>query len=505
MPASLLFLGFDSMNAALTEKWARSGYLPNFADLQKRARAFRLENYLDALPGSIWLDIATGRGPDVHGRYYSSNQYCARNARSHPMKKEDLDPELYVWSEADKAGLRCAVIDQPFQVLCKPFRGVQICEFALHDLTFGFRTWPRELAGDLERRFGPVPLQTEVCDAFMERHSQQELHELLLRRAEIKTDLLAKLLEESWDFFFAVFAETHCGAHYHWPREDREGTEEPFGHLLEVYRKMDLALGRLSEAAGPDAAVVVSLSHSIGPYIGGPQLLSEVLNALGVVSGPDPPLRRSLRNLFLRGAQKLPLRFRKVLRSLAGGGTGNIERALGRNTQPFLDPACQAATISNNRCGAIRLNVSGRDPHGRVSAEDAEILSDRLQKELLALVDPSSGNPIVAGVDRIDELFEGPRHPDLPDLIVRFRTDVGPIEACQSESVGRIRVSLNRPGYERSGDHTPDNRTYVRAPGYAPGRSEGGHVLDIAPTLLSLSGVDPPPGMRGRPLPKRGT
>ena len=499
MPARVLFLGFDSMSASLTERWAAAGHLPAFAALRARSRAFSLANYMDSLPGSIWTDIPTGRPPSVHGQFYHPSQYFSAEGALRQLEETDFDPDLYLWSDCHRAGLRSAVIDVPFLVFQDGFSGVQIRDFASHDVLYGFRAEPAERYGDLPRRYGPIPVHGEMCDALAERVGGRGVREGLLRRADIKTDLLVDLLAEEWDLFYAVYGETHCASHYSWPHAEGDGIDD-FGPLLEIYRRMDEGLARVLDAAGPEAQVVVTLSHGTGPYIGGPQLLPEVLNRLGWTTGADSAWRARLRTGLTEAAQRLPSRIRKPLRALAGGGKGRIEGLLGRTHQPFAHPGCRAAAVWNNRCGAIRFNVAGRDPQGTLPAAELDRAAAELSRQLLALRDPRDGSPLVAGVEWIADLFPEPHHPELPDLVVRFRANLGPLEACEVPGIGTIRIPLRRPDYGRTGDHTPENRTYVSAGGQAAGGVEKGSVLDIAPTVLSLCGVAPPADMPGRPL-----
>ncbi len=498
MPTRVLFLGFDAMSAGLAERWAAAGHLPAFSALRNRSRAFQLSNHMESLPGSIWTDIPTGRPPSVHGQFYHSSHYFTDEGVLRPLEEVDFDSDLYMWSDCDRAGLRSAIVDLPFLVFRKNFNGIQIRDFASHDVLYGFSVEPADRYKAIAERYGPIPIHGAMCDVFAERIGAQGLHEGLLRRAEIKTRLLVDLLKQEWDLFFAVYGEAHCAGHQDWPHP--KAACRDFDRLLEVYRKMDEALAQVLEAAGPDAQVVVTLSHGTGPYIGGPQLLPEVLNRLGWTTGKDPPWRARLRTGLLNAAHRLPTSIRKPLREMAGGGEGRIERLLGRTQQPFGHPRCRAAAVLNNRCGAIRFNVVGRDPHGTLEPDELDWAMEELTRQLMMLRDPRDASSVVAGVDRIANLFPEPRHPDLPDLVVRFRTDLGAIEACEIPGVGLIEVPLRRPGYSRTGDHTPENRTYLSSSRYAAERVDQGSVLDIAPTLLLLCGVPLPSGMTGRPL-----
>jgi predicted AlkP superfamily phosphohydrolase/phosphomutase len=120
---------------------------------------------------------------------------------------------------------------------------------------------------------------------------------------------------------------------------------------------------------------------------------------------------------------------------------------------------------------------------------------------LLALRDPASGETIVARAFTADEKFGHDHHPDLPDLICVFRTDLGMIEHCESPAVGRVHVPVYHPHAPRTGDHTVNSRLWLCRPGIeAGGAMREANVLDIAPTVLRLLDVELPVWLDGESL-----
>jgi hypothetical protein len=78
---------------------------------------------------------------------------------------------------------------------------------------------------------------------------------------------------------------------------------------------------------------------------GGPNLLNEVLARLGITSeGKD-----SMKGQFWR-----------------------ILQFSSRLDEPFSRSETRAAQLRSNRCGAIRLNLKGRDPMGEVARGNDE-------------------------------------------------------------------------------------------------------------------------------------
>jgi predicted AlkP superfamily phosphohydrolase/phosphomutase len=199
---------------------------------------------------------------------------------------------------------------------------------------------------------------------------------------------------------------------------------------------------------------------------------------------------------------RLPRPVRAVVRRLVPGrARRRLQASAGSLAAPLQSPATRAVVLHNNRCGSIRLNVRGREPFGSVEpGAEAGALLDELKREIGVLEDPDSGERIVKRVVTATEAFGPDHHADIPDLIVVFRDDLGPLEACRSERVGVVRRPNLNPKTPRSGDHTRESRLWAIGPGIEPGPIEGGNVLDLAPTVLALLGVPAPDDLDGRPL-----
>ena len=181
-----------------------------------------------------------------------------------------------------------------------------------------------------------------------------------------------------------------------------------------------------------------------------------------------------------------------------------LERA-GCAAFPLESPHTRAAPLPNNRVGAIRLNLKGREPYGCVPpGRDADALIRELRTELLALEHPERVEPIVERVVTAREAFGDDHHPDVPDLMVVFRRDLGRLDACRSARVGLVRAPVRNARINRTGDHTGESRLWMIGPSVvAGGVSHQANVLDIAPTVLDLLGVPPVEGIEGRSLAQR--
>lgn len=491
MSARVLVIGFDALEATLVDRWADAGSMPAFAALREEAAEVRLANRLDLLPGAVWPEITSGISSGKRALYYHPRQLHTGEHTPRAVQTDEIDTEHLYWAVVARAGRRAAVVDHTHVAPVPDLGGVQVLEWASHDRCFPTTSDPPGLLAELEQRVGSYPVAD--CDDHDDSvASYERLLDGLLLGVERKTELLVELLgRDQWDLFTCGIAEAHCVGHQFWhfldptsPSHPADAPDRLRDAVPRVYAALDRALARLRVAAGPDATVLVVASHGMGPVVGGPQLLDDVLARIGATRG----------RAGLRG--RLPYGLRRVVKRFVPASRRDALRYSG-----LADPATRAVPLINNRCGAVRLNLAGREPHGSVQpGAEAEALLDDITAALLELRQPSSGEPIVARVVRAAEAFGPDHHPDVPDLMVTFRRDLGVLDQCTSPRVGHISVPPNGPWMPRSGDHTDEARLWAVGPGVAAGRRPDGDVLDVAPTVCALLGVDAPAAYDGRAL-----
>jgi len=510
MTANVVLLGLDAAEAPLIERWAGEGKLPNIAALISESAWSRLDTCLETLPGSIWSEIVTGRSCFELGDYFQPRQIFAGETSPRPMRAEDMDPEDFLWAGLSAAGARVAVVDVPFTVETPGLNGVHIREWGLHDRHFGTASTPPELIEEMNAKHGAHASQTRRCDHFVEQGAYEDLLNGLIEGCRRKSAMLEDLLDrEHWDVFLGVHSEAHCVGHQFWhfhdaghPWHDADAPEPLKQAIFSVYAAIDESVGRLRAAAGPKAVFILLASHGMGAHTGGPQLLPEVMVRLGYAPGGADPARTGLRRLY-RSMRFTPawLRTRLIALKEREGAVSGVLRSFGAPNDPLNSEKTKAIAVQNNRCGAVRLNLKGRDPMGSVApGNEAADLMEEIRARLLELEDPATGEPIIESIARTDEVFQGRPHPNTPDLIIRFRTDLGRLEACRSARIGTVRRQIVRGDYRRTGDHTPQSRLWAAASGLEPGRRVKANTLDIAPTLLALFGAHAAKPLAGAPI-----
>ena len=154
--------------------------------------------------------------------------------------------------------------------------------------------------------------------------------------------------------------------------------------------------------------------------------------------------------------------------------------------------------------GGLYINQKGREAQGIVSAAEAKSLRREIQNKLRGLRDPESNAVSINRAYDKDEIYSGPYKDNGPDLIIGY--NVG-YRASWEAVTGKVteRVFEDNPKCW-SGDHCVD-------PAVVPGvlfsnlklAKPSPSIMDVAPTVLELFGLERPGHMDGRSLLPAGT
>ena len=143
--------------------------------------------------------------------------------------------------------------------------------------------------------------------------------------------------------------------------------------------------------------------------------------------------------------------------------------------------------------------MRGREPEGTVEPEEFERVRDELARRLAAIPGPG-GEPLATRVYRPEEVYEEVNGV-APDLLVYF-------DDLAWRAVGTVGGDEGVHTFENDtgpddANHAQDGLLIMAGPGIEPGQADEMSLLDVAPTVLELLGLEPLPGMRGTSLLRR--
>jgi predicted AlkP superfamily phosphohydrolase/phosphomutase len=147
----------------------------------------------------------------------------------------------------------------------------------------------------------------------------------------------------------------------------------------------------------------------------------------------------------------------------------------------------------------LYMNIKGRERGGIVEAgAEAEALKEELRSKLDGLVDPASGKVGITGMFDCDAVYAGPYVDNAPDLIVGYGEG---FRASWDSVMGKVTTAIFEDNLKAwSGDHCVDPRL-------VPGvlfcnrkiAVEKPAIVDVAPTVLKLFGLELPSYFDGKP------
>lgn len=509
-PPRVILIALDAAEPSILRRWAAAGKLPALQSIIDAGATADLTSAAIEFPDEVWPSVYTSVNAAKLGKYF----YIQPKAKSEELEMVDDRPKgKQFWLTLSDAGRRCAVLDLPKIALGPYVNGVQIANWGAHATRCDTASHPPDLIGDVRRTIGDYPLPS--CDnhgrsAAAMKRLRTKMIEGVQRRGELFREMLQK---DDWDLFFCAFAETHCAGHQFWHCVDPthpffpEAQREGLGTVLEdVYRAIDAEIAGLLAFAGPETHVIVFSGHGMTGQYHGRDMLPHLLEMWGLDGPrniePDPANEKDVtvkRGLVQALKETVPIQLQYVVKSLLPKAIEDaiICRVMGSKK---LDPEARINYVPNNDLNpAFRVNLKGRDPHGKVDPADYEALCDWLEQRLLELVNVKTGERAVRHVTRLKDTHSGPYLELLPDVCAMWKSDAW-IGELHSPGYGTVRADHHDL---RTGGHNTKGFFAMNTPGAeADLDSLEPNAKDIAPTVLRLLGVETPDEYEGRSLVK---
>src|SRR4051794_8882670 len=412
-PARVMVIALDATEHELVAELAASGDIPTFARLLGEAAAVDTLAPPGTFVTSNWPTIFTARRPDRHG-YLCWEEIPIGTYGYRQTTPREIDG-VPVWKRLSDAGRRVALLDVP-HTIPEPVNGVMVSEWGCHDRHFGPGSFPDEAVDELTARHGAHPNarphldnpQFAPCDYSFragEHRTPEETEALVdaLRAGiEQKRRASLELLDRGgWDLFWTVMGESHCVGHQLWhlhdpahPKHDAALVERIGGDpVRDVYRRLDAVVGDHLERLDPDDTAYVLLPHGMTAHNDGTHLLDHVLHRLDW-SLDEPGRHGAATRAAAEVARFVPPPLRPDALRLAAP---LIRRRAGDSPPDPVPPPGQRRwfmTPNNTVVGAVRLNMAGREPSGRVHPGDRRKVLRWLAQRLEELVNVDTGGRV---------------------------------------------------------------------------------------------------------------
>jgi predicted AlkP superfamily phosphohydrolase/phosphomutase len=436
--------------------------LPNLSRLIDEGIYGPLSSSIPCITVPAWTSMLSSKDPGMLGFY------GFRNRADHSYDRMNIATanaihEPRIWDILTDAGKESVVVGVPQTYPIKPLKGHLISSFLTPSVERQY-THPNELRYEIDRVLEGRTYDVDVPQFRTEdkTHLLQQIQEMTEKRFAVIKYLLK---EKPWHFFMFVeigLDRIHHGMWKFWASDHpKYEPGNPYESAIpDYYRYLDQELGEILGMLGDDTVVLVVSDHGAKSMEGG-FAVNEWLRREGLLVLKEEPQYEGLVPF-----EKVEVDWEKTT---AWGAGGYYSR--------------------------IFMNVEGREPQGKVPAQDYEKVRDEL-KEMIEAIADHEGKPMGSVAFKPEGLYREVRNV-APDLMVYF----GNLRwrALGSFGLPDIYTFENDQGPDDA-NHDQDGVIILWDPRKNHGGRyvEGLQLMDVAPTLLDLMGEPVPPDMQGK-------
>lgn len=501
-----LIIGIDGGTFDLIGPWAEAGDLPTMGRLMAEGTHGLLESTIPPVTAPAWTTFATGVNPGKHGIFDFIRPMGEAHGRTGEFDLVNATsiraPTL--WQILSQAGRTVGVMNVPVTYPPQPVNGFVVG--GMLSPVSGAFTYPQDLLDRYADELGPYRIAPKVqYKPGNEAEFNADLLELVERRGEYALQLMA---DYPYDLLMFHFQATDNLQHALWkyadpdhPRFDAQEAQQFGSGLKQLYQRVDGYIGLMLERLPKDTTVIVMSDHGFGS-------LHHVVNMnLFLLEQGLLRLKQDIWTQLKTGLFRAGLTPASIWHLIERTGLQNYVWQVSKSTRNkivgrFLSfddvDWSQTVAYSIGHVGQIYFNIKGREPQGIVErGEQYQSVRERLVEALQELRHPDTGQPLVDRVIPGDQVVHGPqafRGPDLHVVMDGYQTICFPLFATDRHIVTRqIRGD--------SGCHRQHGILIARGPEIERGKKVTNcHIMDLAPTILHLTGLPVLADMDGKVL-----
>ena len=522
MQQKLLLIGLDGYEASIGDALMAEDRLENIRRLSDRSARFTLGHGVEKYSALTWEHLSVGHSPHTTGRW--SPIHFDAQAYDVVQMPTELTPFFA------RLPVRSVVFDCPYFDLARAPSVRGLVGWGAHDAGVAVQSRPDELSAEIDERFGafvgkeslygftwPSPSRT--------RWLGRNLVEAADQRAEIAHWLLANRFPD-WELGLIVTGELHSAVEPLWhgrdpghPLHSLPSAEPSARALTDVYLAVDRLVGKLVSAF-PDVTVLAFAMHGMGGNDSDvaimvllPELLypkrfgrplvnprpdweASDIAMLGEDEAWDESIRQQLDHPRLRLSG-----LRDALRPARRPAISEERRARSLSVEwiPATQyrrywPDMQAFALPAYYHGRVRLNLRGREAHGKVQPKDHGRVCAQLAQLLGECRNLDTGEPAVKSVELFVDRDPMSLNETEADLEVVWQ---GATTTLEHPELGRIGPFPHR----RTGGHSgPHGIAYLSGPGIEPRDHSQRSSFDVVPTVFDLLGEPIPGDISGHSL-----
>lgn len=462
-----VIIGLDGAGFELIDPWIEQGTLPNIARVKQGGVWADMRSVLPPVTSPNWKCFSTGKNPGKIGIFWWENIDWRNRRVYYPVVRKLGNREI--WDYIGDAGMKVGVLGMPTTYPPKEVRGFLISGGEAGDKNF---THPPELEEELKRQGWRNHSQFAI-DTDREK-ACQEIHEIIDSHFEI-ANIFGRKYEV--DFLMVAVFNINTLHHFLWDAPETKKGWEIIDKRIGEFMNRGCNLLIMSDHGSNKIETVFNINTWLEQegYLRLNAYLADRLYKMGINQ-----------HSLVKFASKLG--GRRLLRKI-------VPKSLMKNIPTETGEIKREAKTKKINWQKSKALASGQGPiYLNPINSNNEALKKDIGQKLQALIDPSSGRKIVQKVYSKEETYHGKYLHEAPDLIVDQAKGVHIPGGIGQQTI-----------FDVPRRWQAENKKFGIFMAYGPdikqaGKIENVSILDLAPTILHLMGLEIPSDMDGRVL-----
>jgi len=479
-------LGLDGATFSQLDPMMEAGILPNIREICDSYVRGISETIIPPVTAPAWLSIATGLNPGNTGVFDYINRVSSENEGLAPISSKYYEGKA-LWNILNTNGFKTGIFNYPTLSPAPEVDGFVVG--GIGSDKYKKLCYPEKMADELHNIYEDYEVLLNLRSAKYKRDISlffRDINRVLEGQALVLKYLLKN---KEWDFFFAVFSITDWIQHVLWkdidethPLFDNKQSPAVKRRYLGIWRRVDEIIGELLKILPVETQFIIVSDHGSGPLtsVFYPNSWLEKKGWLKRKDGMG--IKHFLANKLKSLSESFDNKYSNAIVYRIKRKVLKIESAIDFID---LDNSLAYSPEHNTMYGCISLTAKGRK---------ITDFKRKLIEELKHLPNEFGGIKSVK-VMLPEEIYKG-EYVDLsPEIIFIINEYQSTVEIPFD-----IRIFVESPSLVmRTGSHRPDGVFMARGNAFQKAKIRAS-VLDIAPTILALYGIEIPKRMDGRVL-----
>src|SRR5262245_20437201 len=434
--------------------------LSNFRRLMEIGCYGRLESVIPPTTVPAWMCLATSQDPGSLGVYGCRNRIDHSYTGLEIINSRSITAPA-IWDQLAREAKRSNIIGVPPGLPPRTVNGISVGCFLPPAAANQDYTHPANVKETIAQLVGDYPVDVQGLRTNDTGWLKDEIYTMSRKHFVVVRHFLQ---HSDWDYFQFVEIGLDRMHHGFWRYHDKQHLRHEPGNpyqevIRDYYRYLDDELGQILALLDDDTVVLITSDHGAQRLDGG-FCVNEWLVREGLLVLNEYPKE-------VTPFDKLSVAWEKTKVWSEGGS-----------------------------CARIYFNIKGREPQGTIDPADYAKFRDGMIAKLEPIVD-GHGKLMGNLVFKPEAIYRNMRNV-APDLIAHF----GALSWRSIGGVGYPTLHVRENAIGPDDCNPAQFGAFILAGGSNPLRGEvnGAHLLDLAPTLLTLGGHDVPPSMQGRLL-----